>query len=80
MIIISENPEEFGLMMQWAIFGKTSIDPYLAVSRYYLKFLGEGNFDQTQLDSLQQQGKHSLKYNGHDHLSEIMTFWQKNIL
>ncbi len=64
-----ENPEEFGLMMQWAIFGKTSIDPYLAVSRYFLKFLGEGNFDQKQLDSLQQQGKHSLGIMN-DHLSK----------
>ena len=56
----SDNPEEFGLIIQWSIFGKTSIDPYLAVSRYFLKFLGEGNFDKAQLDSLQQQGKHSL--------------------
>jgi len=56
----SDDPKEFGLIMQWTIFGKTSIDPYLAVSRYFLKFLGEGNFDKTQLDSLQEQGKHSL--------------------
>jgi len=64
-----ENPEEFGLMVQWSIFGKTSIDPYLAVSRYFLKFLGEGNFDKKQLDSLQQQGKHSLE-TMNDHLSK----------
>ncbi len=64
----SDTPEEFGRIMQWSIFGKTSIDPYLAVSRYYLKFLGEGNFDQTQLESHQQQGKQSLSIM-EDHLA-----------
>lgn len=57
----SDNPEEFGLITQWLIFGKTSIDPYLAVSRYFLKFLGEGNFDDKQLVTLQQQGMNTLK-------------------
>ncbi|MGI9553784.1 MAG: glutathione S-transferase family protein [Thermodesulfobacteriota bacterium] len=57
---ISEDPNELGLISQWLIFGKTSIDPFLAVSRYFLKFLGEGNYDKNQLDNLQNQGKHSL--------------------
>ncbi len=56
----SDNPGEFGAIVQWSIFGKTSIDPYLAVSRYYLKFLGEGNYDKDSLKSLQEQGKHTL--------------------
>ena len=56
----SDDPEEFGAIIQWSIFGKTSIDPFLAVSRYYLKFLGEGNCDKDSLKSLQEQGKHSL--------------------
>ena len=58
---LSDNPEEFGLITQWLIFGKTSIDPYLAVSRYFVKFLGEGNYDQKQLDSLQIQGNNTLE-------------------
>ena len=58
---ISDNPEEFGLITQWLIFGKTSIDPYLAVSRYFVKFLGEGNYDENQLNSLQSQGNNMLK-------------------
>ncbi|MGI9535063.1 MAG: glutathione S-transferase family protein [Thermodesulfobacteriota bacterium] len=57
---ISEDPKEFGLITQWLIFGKTSIDPFLAVSRYFLKFLGEGNFNKKHLENLQNQGKHSL--------------------
>lgn len=57
----SEDPREFGLISQWLFFGKTSIDPYLAVSRFFLKFLGEGNYDKEQLENLQKQGKHSLK-------------------
>lgn len=68
-IYFSDIPEEFGRIIQWSIFGKTSIDPYLAVSRYYLKFLGEGNFDQTQLESLQEQGNSSLRIMD-SHLSE----------
>ena len=65
----SENAEEFGLISQWLIFGKTSIDPYLAVSRYYLKFIGQGNFDDKHFESLHQQGNHSLKIMD-EHLSK----------
>ena len=64
---LSQEPKEFGLISQWLIFGKTSIDPYLAVSRYFLKFLGEGNFDTKHLENLQNQGRHFLKIMN-DHL------------
>jgi len=64
----TEDPVVFGLICQWLIFGKTSIDPYLAVSRYFMKFLGEGNYDKTYLENLQNMGKHSLNILN-DHLS-----------
>ena len=57
----SDDPKEFGLICQWLVFGKTSIDPYLAVSRYFKKFLGEGKYDGTHLENLQINGKNSLK-------------------
>lgn len=64
----SDDPLDFGLISQWLIFGKTSIDPYLAVSRYFLKFLGEGNYDKQHLKTLHGQGGQSLKIMS-DHLS-----------
>ena len=57
----SDEPKRFGIISQWLIFGKTSIDPFLAVSRYFLKFLGEGNYNISQLENLQMQGNNSLK-------------------
>ena len=56
-----EDPMGFGTTIQWTVFGKTSIDPFLAVSRYYLKFLGDGNYDKGVLETLQQQGRNSLR-------------------
>ena len=64
----AEDPMGFGTTVQWTVFGKTSIDPYLAVSRYYLKFLGDGNYDKDALETLQQQGRNSLRIMD-DHLS-----------
>ena len=58
---LSEDPKELGLISQWLIFGKTSIDPFLAVSRYFVRFLGEGNYDKKQLENLQSQGNGSLE-------------------
>ena len=63
-----EDPKGFGTTVQWTVFGKTSIDPFLAVSRYYLKFLGDGNYDKEALETLQQQGRNSLRIMD-DHLS-----------
>ena len=58
---LSEDPKSFGLISQWLIFGKTSIDPYLAVSRYFVKILGEGNYNIKQLENLQSQGNNTLR-------------------
>ncbi len=65
----SDDPLKFGLISQWLIFGKTSIDPYLAVSRYFLKFLGEDNYDKQHLKTLHDQGDQSLRIMN-DHLSK----------
>lgn len=53
---ISNDPKKYGLITQWLIFGKTSVDPNLAIVRYYKKFLGESNYKQEDLQRLQASG------------------------
>ena len=57
---ISYDPKKYGLITQWLIFGKTSVDPNLAVARYYKKFLGEGQYRKEDLQKLQTQGGQTL--------------------
>ena len=57
----SLDPERYGLISQWLLFGKTTIDPNLAVSRYYMKFLGKGNYDEDQLNRLHELGNAALE-------------------
>ncbi|NIP29299.1 MAG: glutathione S-transferase family protein, partial [Candidatus Dadabacteria bacterium] len=53
---ISSDPKKYGLITQWLLFGKTSVDPNLAIVRYYKKFLGEGNYNEQELGRLQSSG------------------------
>lgn len=57
---ISSDPKIFGLISQWVIFGKTSVDPYLAIARYYKKFLGDGKYREEDLKKLHIQGENTL--------------------
>jgi len=57
---ISDDPQKYGLITQWLIFGKTSVDPNLAISRYYLKFLQEGQYKIEDLKKLEKQGENIL--------------------
>jgi glutathione S-transferase len=51
-----EDLEGYGRMAQWLFFGKTSIDPNLAVARYFTKFLPSENRDEKRLNELRTQG------------------------
>jgi len=51
-----EDLEGYGRMAQWLFFGKTSIDPNLAVARYFTKFLPLENRDEKRLNELRTQG------------------------
>lgn len=66
---ISSDPETFGLTCQWLLFGKTSIDPNLAVARYYLRFLNPEQYDSQELEKLQNQGNKALRILD-DHFSD----------
>jgi glutathione S-transferase len=56
-----EDLEGFGAMAQWLFFGKTSVDPNLAVARYFTKFLSPADKDEKRLNELRMQGNAVLK-------------------
>lgn len=49
---LPEDPDRFGMVAQWVLFGKTSIDPALALARFWTKFLPA---DQVNPDALAQK-------------------------
>lgn len=51
-----EDLQTFGAVAQWLFFGKTSIDPNLAVARYLTKFVTPENRDERDLNRLRTQG------------------------
>ncbi len=59
--IYPEALERFGAMAQWLFFGKTSVDPNLAVARYLTKFLGPAERDEKRLNELRAAGNGVLK-------------------
>ena len=50
---ISDDPADYGHIVQWLIFGKTSVDPNFAIVRYYKKFLTAGQYDKNEFMKLQ---------------------------
>ncbi|NIP38534.1 MAG: glutathione S-transferase family protein [Candidatus Dadabacteria bacterium] len=66
---ISSDPKRYGLITQWLIFGKTSVDPNLAIARFYKKFLGEGNYKEDDLKRMHAQGGQTLSIMD-DHLAK----------
>ena len=50
---LSDDPGEYGRIVQWLIYGKTTVDPNFAIARYYRKFLSEGQYDRESLLNLQ---------------------------
>jgi len=65
----SENPAKLGEIMQWVTYAKTSIDPNLALARYYVRFLPEDKYDKKDLEKFQANGMGTLSII-EDHLSD----------
>lgn len=65
----SEDPAKLGEIMQWVAYAKTSIDPNLALSRYYVRFLPENKYDKKSLENFQSNGMNTLSII-EDHLAE----------
>lgn len=59
--IYSEEPETFGRIAQWLLFGKTTIDPALAPARYMMRFIPEEEWDRKRLEQLRESGGEALK-------------------
>lgn len=56
-----EDLSTFGAVAQWLFFGKTSIDPNLAVARYFMRFVSPENRDERELNKLMTQGNAALR-------------------
>ena len=65
---LSDDPETYGLIAQWAFFGKTTIDPNLALARYFAKFLPPDQVPPGMIEKLHAQGNVALAIL-EDHLS-----------
>ena len=65
---LSDDPETYGLIAQWAFFGKTTIDPNLALARYFAKFLPPDQIPPGMMEKLHAQGNVALAIL-EDHLS-----------
>jgi len=58
--IFPEDPGTFGLVSQWILFGKTTLDPNLAMARYMTKFLDPQDRNEQELNKFRVQGKAAL--------------------
>lgn len=65
---LSDDPETYGLIAQWTFFGKTTIDPNLALARYFAKFLPPDQVPPGTMEKLHVQGNAALAIL-EDHLS-----------
>ncbi len=57
---LPEDAESFGIVSQWTIFGKTTIDPNFAVARYFKKFLSQERVPPGAMKKLHEQGSAAL--------------------
>ncbi len=67
--LFPDNPEAFGRAAQWLLFGKTTIDPNLALARYFLRFVPSEDRDENQLKRLHVEGNKALTVLN-DHLTQ----------
>lgn len=63
--LFPDDPEAFGRASQWLLFGKTTIDPNLALARYFIRFLLPENRDQSELNKLHEEGNKALTVLNH---------------
>ena len=59
--IFPEDPEAFGRAAQWLLFGKTTLDPNLALARFFMRFVSDEDRDENQLKRLHEEGGKALK-------------------
>lgn len=57
---LPDDPERFGLVSQWVFFGKTTVDPNLALARYFVKFLPPDQVPPGAVEKLHAQGNEAL--------------------
>lgn len=57
---LPENPERFGKVAQWVVFGKTTLDTPLALARFWTKFLPAGQVDADALAQKRSEGRSAL--------------------
>ncbi len=57
--IFTDEPETFGRIAQWLLFGKTT-DHSLAPARYRSRFVSEGERDESRLSELREAGRCAL--------------------
>jgi len=68
-----EDPKIHGLVAQWLIFGKTTIDPNLAMARYLTRFAPPEMQDQQEIAKYRAHGSLALKIlDDHLHDSEFL--------
>lgn len=65
---LPDDPETYGLVAQWTFFGKTTVDPNLALARYFAKFLPPDQVPSGAMEKLHAQGNVALAIL-EDHLS-----------
>lgn len=58
--IFPEDPEMFGRAAQWLLFGKTTLDPNLALARYFVRFLAAEDRDDSHMNKLHEEGGKAL--------------------
>ena len=56
-----EDPRTHGLVAQWLLFGKTTIDPNLARARYLTRFVSREMHEQQELAKYRAHGMLALK-------------------
>ncbi len=68
--IYPEDPKNHGLAAQWLLFGKTTIDPNLAMARYMTKFVSREAHEEQELAKVRAHGMMALKILD-DHLQDM---------
>ncbi len=58
---LPEDPEAFGKMAQWVIFGKTTLDPPLALVRFWTKYLPSEKVDAKAVAQKRVEGRVALE-------------------
>ncbi len=68
--IYPEDPRTHGLVAQWLLFGKTTIDPNLAIARYMTRFVSREAHEEQELAKVRAHGTMALKILD-DHLQDM---------